>query len=246
MKTFAAIISDVFFFTVCAFLICFTLTRYFFEKTALAFTFAAFAAAAVCLFTLFIRIRQRRKNKAAALNKRQLKALELYLCTSDDETILNLFKNELGGTYAPTNGVCEQKGKAIFNFKFAPLTPDDAAKAVRAQNTGKSTLYCCSLCDEARELLKQFNVDFLELDGIYALLNANNCLPEDELKALLKRPKFLNKIKSRSNRKLFWPLTLSGLTFLAFARFAFYPVWYKVAGCAMLALAAVCLFFKKK
>jgi len=250
MKTFAAIISDVFFFTVCAFLICFTLTRYFFEKPALAFAVAAFTAAAACLFSLFIMVRQRRKNKAAAFNKRQLKALETYLCTSDDETVLNLFKNESDGTYALANGVCEQSDKqnikVVFNFKFTPLTPDDAANAIKTQSTGKSTLYCCSLCDETRELLTQFNVEFLELDGIYALLNANNRLPEDELKAILKRPKFLNKIKSRFNRKLFWPLTLSGLTFLAFARFAFYPVWYRAAGCVMLTLAAVCLFFRKR
>lgn len=241
-----ALISDVFFFTLCAFLISFTAVRYFFKSAVTAAIVGAGVAALVCLITLFALVKKRERLIVLTLGESERKSLSLHLSTLSENTVLNLFEKALDGTYAVGNHLEDGETEYYFDFKMSPVNPDDIARLIRRRGDKNVVLYCCGISPDALSLAEDFSVKAVCVAEIYSLLKDKNLLPEKYALGGVKKRSLFTKVKKRFNRRLCPSLFFSGFFLLFFSFFTFYPVWYVTAGSILTLLSAVCLFFPAK
>lgn len=238
-----AVVSDVLFFTLCAFLISFTALRYFFKSVAWAIACSALLAVAVCLISLRLTLKKRERLIATTIGEGERKLLAIHLSTLSLCDVKSLFLNALDGTYALDNGIADGEKEYRFCFKLSPLTCDDVASVIKERCEKQLVLLCCAVQSETVGFAKDFGVTLFSMGEIYPLLKQKKLLPESyPFKSSVKKGVF-NKVKGRFNRRLCHSLFFSGLFLLIYSLFSFYPVWYIVTGSILLLLSAVCLFF---
>lgn len=238
-----AVLSDALFFTLCAFLVCFTLIRYFFKSVAVALIISALVAAAVCLISLFLTLKRRQKLIATTVGDGERKLIAIHLSTLAPDKLKTLFLTALDGTYAVDNRIEDDENDYRFCFKLTPLTCDDIAEQIKNKSQKQLTLLCCTLAPEAISFAKDFSIKTLCIGEIYPLLKKKQLLPESyPFTPSVKKGAF-SKVKRRFNRRLCPSLFFSGVFLLIYSFFCFYPVWYIVTGSVLTILSAVCLFF---
>lgn len=236
-----ALVSDVFFFTLCAFVVSFTAVRYFVKSAATAAIAAAGIAAAVCLITLFALMKKRERRIMLTLGENEKKSLALHLSTLSENAVLELFEKALDGAYIGGNRLTDETSEYFFNFKMSPVNADDIACLIRGRGQKNAVLYCCSLSPEAASLAEDFSVRVVCVAEIYALLKDKGLLPEKYALGEVKKPNLFKRIKKRFTRRLFPSLFFSGFFLIFFSFFTFYPAWYIASGSALMVLSALCL-----
>ena len=244
MKKFTvAVVSDVLFFTLCAFLICFTALRYFFKSIAWAIVISALFAVAVCCISLFLTLKKREKLLASTACEGERKLLAIHLSTLPTDKLINLFLSALDGTYAAGNHIEDENSEYRFAFKLTPLSCDDIATILKDKGEKQLVLLCCTIAPDAADLAGGFAIKRLCIGDIYSLLKDKGLLPENyPFNSSVKKGAF-NRIKKRFNRRLCPSLFFSGLFLLIYSFFSFFPIWYIVTGSILMMLAALCLFF---
>ncbi len=234
-----ALVSDVIFFTLCAFILCFTGVR-FYTKNALTALIVAVGTAAGCgilVFTLLLS--KRKKRLILSLGENEKKSLSLHLSVCGEEYLLNLFENALEGTYVRGKRLQDNENVYFFNFKMSPLSADDIAEIIRVNIKKAKHIYCSDVSPAALSLAEDFSINVVTVAEIYALLKDKNLLPEKYALGNVKKPNVFKRIKKRFNRKLCPPLFFSGLTLLFFSFFTFYPAYYVAFGGILMALSAI-------
>lgn len=239
-----ALISDVIFFTLCAFILSFTGVR-FYTRNALTALIVATGTAAVCgLVVFYVLLARRQKRLILSLSESEKKSLSLHLSVCDEAYILNLFENALDGTYVRGNRLQDNQNVYFFNFKMSPVSSDDIAEVIRVNSKKIKHIYCCEISPAALSLAEDFSIQIVTAPEIYALLKDKKLLPEKYALGNVKKPNVFKRIKRRFNRKLCPPLFFSGLTLLFFSFFTFYPLYYIIFGGLLMALSAVCVLIR--
>ncbi len=234
-----ALISDVIFFTLCAFILCFTGVR-FYTRNAQTALIVAIGTAAVCgLIAFNVLISKRKKRLILTLSENEKKSLSLHLSVCGEEYLLNLFEKALEGTYVRGKRLQSDENIYFFNFKMSPLSSDDIAEIIRVNVKKTKHIYCCEISPAALSLAEDFSIQIVTVAEIYALLKDKNLLPEKYALGNVKKPNVFKRIKKRFNRKICAPLFFSGLTLLFFSFFTFYPLYYIVFGGILMGLSAV-------
>ncbi|MGN0804956.1 MAG: hypothetical protein ACI4MS_06205 [Candidatus Coproplasma sp.] len=242
MKKFSfAFISDLLFFTVCAFIIAFTTLRYFFKSVITALIIALGIALAVCAVTLFILLNRRNKKLYLLVSEREKKKLSLHLSVISAKNVCDLFLKVFDNCRTVNGRLENDKSAYYFNFKLAPLTADDVADVIRKKSTKRKRLLCCSSSAEALSFANDFDIEIMQIGQIYALLKDKKCLPEKYAIPEVKRANFFKRVKKRFNRKLCPSLFFSGFFLLFYSFFTFYPIWYIVTGGILMTLSAICV-----
>ncbi len=241
-KFYFALISDVLFFTLCAFLISFAAIRFFIKSIALTTVIALSVAAAVCLITLFLLTKRRERLIATTAAEGEIKQLAIHLTTLPQEEVILLFLNALSGTYAAGNRLEDEQNEYGFAFKIAPLTCDDIAIFARGRGGKNAVLMCCTLTPEAANFAADLNVKTTCIGDIYKLLKEKELLPSKYAYETSAKKSTVKKIKKRFNRRLCPSLFFSGFFLLLYSFFSFYPIWYVVTGSILTVLSATCLF----
>ncbi|MGN0813200.1 MAG: hypothetical protein ACI4MQ_06820 [Candidatus Coproplasma sp.] len=241
-----AVISDVLFFTLCAFLICFAALRYFFKSVAWAIVISTLTAVAVCLISLSLTLKKREKLIATTVGEGERKLLAIHLSTLAPDELKTLFLSALDGTYAAGNRLADEKNEYLFAFKLSPLSCDDVAAVIKERTEKQLVLLCCALQPDAVGFAKDFNLKLMCMGEIYPLLKDKKLLPESYPFCSSVKKGVFSKVKNRFNRRLCPSLFFSGLFLLIYSFFSFYPVWYIVTGSILLLLSAVCLFFGER
>ncbi len=240
-----ALVSDVIFFTLCAFILCFTGVR-FYTRNAQTALIVAIGTALVCgLIAFNVLLSRRKKRFILSLSESEKKSLSLHLSVCGEEYLLYLFEKALEGTYVRGNRLQDNDNMYFFNFKMSPLSSDDIAEIIRINVKKKKHIYCCEISPAALSLAEDFSIEIVTVAEIYALLKDKNLLPEKYALGNVKKPNFFKRIKKRFNRKLCVPLFFSGLTLLFFSFFTFYPLYYIVFGGLLMALSAVCVLISQ-
>lgn len=239
-----ALVSDVVFFTLCAFILCFTGVR-FYTRNALTALIVAIGTALVCgLIAFYVLLAKRKKRLILSLSESEKKSLSLHLSVCGDEYLLNLFENALDGTYVRGKRLQDNENIYFFNFKMSPLSSDDVAAIIRSNSKKAKHIYCCDIAPAALSLAEDFSIKVVTVAEIYALLKDKGLLPEKYALGSVKKPNVFKRIKKRFNRKLCPPLFFSGLTLLFFSFFTFYPLYYIIFGGLLMALSAVSVLIR--
>lgn len=233
-----ALVSDVLFFTLCAFIISFTAIRFYVHKAVTALVSACGIALAVGVIAFFVLYAKRKKFLIASLGDSEKKSLSLHLSTCNAGAIKSLFIKALDGSFVLNNRLQDEKEEFFFNFKMSPLSPDDIADVIRADADKPKRIFCCEISPAALSLAEDFSIKITTVPEIYALLKERKLLPEKYALGDIKKPNFFKRVKKRFNRKLCLPLFLCGFTLLFYSFFTFYPIYYTVAGGILLALSA--------
>ena len=240
------LILDTLFAGFCAFLLFFTILRFYTKNAVIALVFGIVACllfGALCF--LYIRIQQDKKY-AISRNEREKRLLSLHLSLSSDGQVLNLLKScfEEGAFLRGGKIICGEK-RYFINFKMSNITEDEVARIIKFKGKGapEKVLVCNKISPEAEELCISFNIEVMKIDDVYKMLEEKSLLPEKYLYEEKKKPNIFKRIKLRFNRKLTAPLFFSGCALLALSYFTFFPLYYIVCGGIMLILAAVALVF---
>lgn len=240
-----ALISDVIFFALCAFILCFTGVR-FYTRNALTALIVAIGTAVACgVIAFFILMSKRKKRIILSLGESERKSLSLHLSVCGDEYLCDLFEKALDGTYVRGKRLQDSENVYFFNFKMSPLSSDDIAAVIRTNVKKQKHIYCCEISPAALSLADDFSINVVTAPEIYALLKDKNLLPEKYALGNVKKPNVFKRIKKRFNRKLCPPLFFSGFTLLFFSFFTFYPTYYIVFGGLLMALSAISLLISQ-
>ena len=229
-----ALISDVIFFALCAFILCFTGVR-FYTRNALTALIVAIGTAVACgVIAFFILMSKRKKRIILSLGESERKSLSLHLSVCGDEYLCDLFEKALDGTYVRGKRLQDSENVYFFNFKMSPLSSDDIAAVIRTNVKKQKHIYCCEISPAALSLADDFSINVVTAPEIYALLKDKNLLPEKYALGNVKKPNVFKRIKKRFNRKLCPPLF-----------FTFYPTYYIVFGGLLMALSAISLLISQ-
>lgn len=238
-------ISDVIFFTLCAFILCFTGVR-FYTRNALTALIVAIGTAVCCgIIAFFLLLAKRKKRLILSLGESEKKSLSLHLSVCGEEYILNLFEQALEGTYVRGNRLQTEENIYFFNFKMSPLSADDIAEVIRNGSKKVKHVYCSDIVPAALSLAEDFSINVVTIAEIYALLKDKKLLPEKYALGNVKKPNIFKRILKRFNRRLCAPLFFSGLTLLFFSFFTFYPTYYVVFGAILMGLSAICVLISQ-
>ncbi|MGN1061112.1 MAG: hypothetical protein ACI4QN_05200 [Candidatus Coproplasma sp.] len=238
-----AVVSDVLFYTLCAFLICFTAVRYFFKSVAVTIIISVLVAAAVCLISLFLTLKKRERLITTTVGEGERKLLAIHLSTLPPDKLNSLFLEAFNGAYPADKGLEDDDNEYRFAFKLSPLTCDDIAAEIKNGGEKQVVLLCCALSPDAVGFAKDFGIKTLCIGEIYPLLKTKNLLPQSYPFENSSKKGVFSKVKKRFNRRLCPSLFFSGFFLLVYSFFSFYPIWYIVSGSILTLLSAVCLFF---
>lgn len=238
-----ALISDVLFFTLCAFILSFTAIRFYCKNAVTALILAIGIALGFGVISFFILLAKRKKRLILTLGENEKKSLSLHLSVCGTAYIHKLFLAALDGAYMEDNRVCDEKHVYFFNFKMSPVSPDDVAEIIRTETPKDKRIFCCDVSPAALSLAEDFSIKVTTVAEIYALLKDKKLLPEKYALGNVKKPNILKRIKKRFNRRLCPSLFFSGLTLLFFSFFTFYPIYYIVFGGLLLILSAISVLF---
>lgn len=240
------LIADTFLAASCAFLLFFTLIRYYTKNAVYGLIFAIFAFLAFgALAYLYISRKQDRKLLLARDEKQKsLLSLHLSLCTHAE--IVKLFSAALDDTVQDGKTLTDGERVYFFDFCLKQLSPDDIAEVIKWDSDKSKVLYCNSVSGEASDLAADFNISVVGATQTFNLLKQKNLLPEQYKFGGKQKPNVFQRVRSRLTRKRSLQLFRCGLVLILFSFFTFFPVYYIVSGSILLALAAVCLVFGKR
>lgn len=240
-----ALISDVLFFGLCAFILSFTLIR-FYTKSAVTALICAVGCAVACAITaFFILYSKRKKHLIVSLGESEKKSLSLHLSVCSTREIHRLFLSALEGAYLEDNTVRDGACAYFFNFKLSPVSPDDIAEIIKSDVPEKKCVFCCEASPAALSLAEDFDIRITCIAEIYALFKDKGLLPEKYALGNVKKPNIFKRIKKRFNRRLCPSLFFCGLSLLFFSFFTSHSVtiYYIVSGGLLMLLSAVSLLF---
>lgn len=241
-----ALVSDSIFIALCAFLISFTLIR-FYVKSALAALFIAIIPTVFALcFAFAVMYRKRAAKILLSSDESEKKTLALHLSVSSDSYITDLFLQALDGAYIAGNRLEDGEKSYFFFFRLSPLTPDDVAYCIRRAGGKKGEIFCCNAGAEALSLAEEFSINIKQIGEVYELLRQKSLLPEKYTLGKIGKVSVWKKISSRFNRKLSPTLFLCGLSLLFFSFFTLYRIYYIVFGALLLTLSAACVLISGK
>lgn len=238
-----ALISDVLFFALCAFILSFTIIRFYTKSAVTALICAVGCGIIFGALAFVILYNKRKKHLVASLGESEKKSLSLHLSVCNKREVQKLFTDALDGAYTENGSVCDRDHVYFFNFKLSPVSPDDIAEIIKTETDRKKCVFCCEVSPAARSLAEDFDIRVVCTAEIYALLKDKKLLPEKYALGNVKKPNVFKRIKKRFNRKLCPSLFFCGLTLLFFSFFTFYPVYYVAFGGALMVLSAVSLLF---
>lgn len=239
------LILDTLFSALCAFLLFFTLVRYYTKNIFISLTIAIAACLVIgCICFLFISLKQD-KRILISRDEKHKKLLSLHLSLSSDESVCELFSKCLSTEEfkAVVNGgkIYTQDKIIFFEFKMQPISEDDIAKVIKFKCEEKKVIYCSKISAEAYTLAENFLIEIKQIDYIYSLLKENKLLPEKYIYEERTKLNFFKRIKSRFSRKICSPLFWSGISLLGLSYFTFFPIYYIICGGLMLAISAIAL-----
>ena len=243
MKRFTfAVFADSLLAALCAFIIVFTLVRYYHSAGAgLAAGIAAGLAAGAGAYLLKRRLR--RKRQAHTIFRAGAAKLAAHLAVSEPERALGLFAEcfdecKLDGEYALANGKIY-----LCNFTLEPVRADALIPLLRMQTEYKKCLACGTAAPECAALAESYGIELVCAEGIYTMLEKRGKLPETYLCQPKGRARFAAKVRARFTRKLCLPAFWSGAALMFFSYFTYYPYYYIAFGTALLILCAAAAVF---
>lgn len=238
-----ALISDVIFFALCAFILSFTAVRFYVNSALTALVCAVGAAVIAAIVAFFILYGKRQKRRMNSVNEEEKKSLSLHLSVSNKIEVKNLIKNALDGGYMGGNRLFDGENEYFLKFSLSPLSPDDIAEVIQAESDKQKCVVCCDVSPAALSFADDFSITVRTVGWVYNLLKDKGLLPEKYALGKVKKPTFFSRIKKRFNRRLFPSLFFCGLTLLGFSFITGFPVYYVVFGGFLMVLSAVSLLF---
>lgn len=244
MKRFVPLIADAVLAAVCAFLLFFTLVRFYFSTAAgLAAGIIGGLAAGAGAFA-YIAAKQSRSASLSA-GKREAEKLAVHLACIPQSEAEELFMRCLDEP-EQKDGRIECEGEAYFTkFCMEPCDRDDLLPAARFKTDKKKYFVCNAATAACAEFAADCGVEIICADGVYERLKARGALPE-KYTGEVKKVKFFARIKSRFSKKLCLPSFASGAALLFFSYFTYYPIYYIVTGSLLLLLCLAAAVFGRK
>lgn len=241
------LLSDVAFYTVCAFLFAVGILRYFRLPTGVVFGAAVpFAlAAGTCAF-LAVSHSHRRKVLSRKQKKRRDDLL-LHLALEQDERVREL----LGRAFEAEGNRVEIRKDAIVAdgktyvplFTMQPCSADAVAALLKRYGTVPFTLVCNALTPEAEKLMRDFGREAQKGDAVFSLLERTQTYPQTLLLADLPRPKLKARLKRTFSKSNARPFFVSGVLLLGMSLFVIFPLYYLIAGSVLLSVSVLVRVF---
>ncbi len=245
MKRFIPLIADTLLAALCAFILFFTLVRYYHGA-------AAGLAAGICgglaaggAAYVYISLKQKKNDSAAAAGAGAAK-LCTHLALLDPREAERLFASCLKGAEQKNGRIEDEKNAYFLHFAPEPADMDDLLEAARADtDKNKNKIFvCCAATQKCTEFAECAGIEIAAAGKLYKMFEDAGALPQKYLGERA-RVKFFARVKARFSKRICLPAFWSGATLMFFSYFTYYPIYYIAAGALMLALCAAAAIFGK-
>ena len=117
-------------------------------------------------------------------------------------------------------------GREYFlRFHLEPATADELATVIR-RGGGEKTVFASAFTKEAEALALSFGIELMDAEKSYALLQENDCLPENYIMGSQIKRSLKNELRLRLARKSWKGYLLAGVSLLLFSLISIFPVYY--------------------
>lgn len=131
----------------------------------------------------------------------------------------------------------------LARFTMQPLSADEAAALLREYGKQPFVLLCNALTPECERLLAAFGRKTLCGDEVYELFARTQTLPSPLICGEIPRKPFKTRLRAAFRKTNARPFLVSGVLLLLMSLFTFFPVYYLIAGAALVLVSlAVRLF----
>ncbi len=208
------------------------------------------AAAGAATFLLHVLIRRRhRKKYTARQNKLEIQKLSFHLAMDAPAHNAERFAAALAAESGKDAKIEGERilvgGREYFlRFHLEPATADELATVIR-RGGGEKTVFASAFTKEAEALALSFGIELMDAEKSYALLQENDCLPENYIMGSQIKRSLKNGLRLRLARKSWKGYLLAGVSLLLFSLISIFPVYYIVAGGLLLAAAVLVRIFGK-
>lgn len=242
-----AFISDVIFYSVCAFVFALSILRYL--RVPLALSLVAGAVIGLTVSTAAGLVLYQ-KNKKKLLSRREREArdkLMLHLALEKPERVraqlLEAFLADGKKAHCLEEELSLEGLPCVPIFSLEPVSADGIARQIRKFGTQKFKILCKGVTPEAEKLLQAFGIEKLGENEIYALFARTKKMPNPLICGEVPRKTGKMKLQKTFSKSNAHPFLVSGALLLIMSLFTFFPVYYIISGSVLLLLAITVRLF---
>ena len=240
-----SVITDSVLAAACAFILTFTLVRFYTKNAALGLGLGIAASAAFGILAAMRLVSRRGKSNLLGRTNSKKRAFAMKLCTLPAGGAAKLILPATGGRITP-HGIVTDEQSIIFKITPQPLSPNDICGAIEIDAGDKRAVLCTDATDEAKAFAEAAGIKIMYTDEVYTKLENMGLPDENYFLYGAARPKLKERLRGAIRRANAARLFRCGLWMTAFSYFTFFPLYYIAAGGIMLTLAAVCLIFGRR
>ena len=242
--------SDTVFFFCMSLTAAFCLLRFYLrELWAAAALSLALAAAGTALLHLWMRARRAKKHQTRE-QQQKIADLAFHLAMEEPQNSAELIARSLraaGFDDARAEGGCVTAagGRAFLRFRLEKVTADELSPVIRAAGNDKAVL-AGGFTDEAKRLAEAFGVKLYGAEQVYELVQKGGQMPEPLIAPPRKKQRLRDRLRPRFARGAWRGYAFSGVFLLVFSLFAVFPLYYLIAGGALVLVAVLVRFLGKE
>lgn len=239
MKNFRfADLSDLLFYTACAFVLTVSILRFYSAPVWLSFTAAAAVSLAVGGIVFLLLYRNHRKKFLSKKEREEKEALLLHLTLEQPERVRAALLAALLADKKAAH--CEEDVLSVDGvplvplFTMEPVGADEIARLLRQYGKQPFSVACNALSPDAEKLLSSFAVTAFRGEEVYALFARTNTIPSPLICGEIPRKTVRQKLRRSFSKSNARPFFVSGALLLLMSLFTFFPLYYVISGSILL------------
>ncbi len=248
MKNFRfAELSDLLFYTACAFVLSLSILRYYGAPLWLSLVCAALITLAAGGIVFLLLYRSNRKKFLSKKEREEKEALLLHLTLEQPERVRAALLSALvadGRAAHCEKDVLSVDGTELVPlFTMEPVGADEIALLLRKYGKEPFSLACNALTADAEKLLTSFGIQALRGEEVYSLFSRTNTTPSPLICGEIPRKTVRQKLRRSFSKGNARPFFVSGALLLIMSLFTFFPLYYVISGGILLFCAVAVRLF---
>ncbi len=240
-------LSDLLFYTVCAFVFSLSILRFYEAPLWLSCVCAAAIALSVGAIVFLLLYRSHRKKLLSKKEREEQEALLLHLALEQPERVRAALLAALladGRAAHCEKDVLSLDGTPLVPlFQMEPVGADEIALLLRKYGKEPFLIACNALSADAEKLLSSFGLKALCGEEVYSLFSRTQTVPSPLICGEIPRKTVRQKLRRSFSKSNARPFFVSGALLLLMSLFTFFPLYYVISGGILLFCAVAVRLF---
>ena len=242
-----SIVTDILFYSAAAFLLTFTVLRYYALPLWLCIVASLFLAIAVGMIAYLVTSGKYAKKLLNRRERNAKDALILHLTLDSEQnvnrSIYQAYRASGKDIVLSTDNQLYSEGKRLIPlFTMEAVSADIVASFMRKHGM-TFALLCNKLSPDAEKLAATFEIPYILGDEIFRMFRETNTTPNPLICGELPRRTLKTKMRIAFSKQNARPFFVSGSLLLIMSLFVLFPVYYLISGAILLSCSVIVRFF---